>query len=161
MNEADLRKQAWDFFQMQAGQRLTTFNFYIALSSLLSGGLAATLKANMPIPYVGVILGSLLVLFSFIFWKLDSRNRELIKSAEETLKFFESKASLLDVDERPHIARRFLREEFDTAEKQAANSWRIWRNHYSYSHCFRVVFFAFTIVGILGAVYSVLFTAFG
>ena len=29
MTEEDLRKQAWDFFQMQAGQRLTTFKFYM------------------------------------------------------------------------------------------------------------------------------------
>ena len=94
MNEADLRKQAWDFFQMQASQRLTTFNFYIALSSLLSGGLAANLKAQDGIQFVSILLGLLLVLFSFVFWKLDQRNRDLIKSAEDALKFFESKRKL-------------------------------------------------------------------
>jgi hypothetical protein len=129
MTEADLRKQAWDFFQIQAGQRLTTFNFYIALSSLLAGGLAASFKAGI-IPYIGLLLGFLLVLFSFIFWKLDCRNRELITSAEETLKFFEKHAQFAEVDGRPHIAKRFMREEFDTNVKKATRSWRFWRNHY-------------------------------
>ncbi len=156
MTDADLRKQAWDFFQMQAGQRLTTFNFYIALSSLLSGGLAASFKTDIDIPFVGLLLGFLLVLFSFIFWKLDCRNRDLIKSAEETLKFFETQTPFPDEDGKPHIVKRFTREEFDTNIQKAAGSWRFWRNHYSYSFCFRLVFVAFAAVGVLGAVYSVL-----
>jgi len=155
MIESDLRKQAWDFFQMQAGQRLTTFNFYIALSSLLSGGLVANFKEDIRIPYLGLLLGFLLVLFSFIFWKLDNRNRELIKGAEETLKFFESQVPLADKDGRPHLAKRFTREEFDTNAKKATRSCCFWRNHYSYSDCFRLVFLVFTAVGILGATYSV------
>ena len=154
MEEADLRKQAWDFFQMQAAQRLTTFNFYIALSSLFSGGLAASLKVQVDVPFVGVLIGLLLVLFSLVFWKLDHRNRDLIKSAEETLKFFESKVQLEDEDGKPHLAKRFMREEHETNALKAARSWRLWRNHYSYSECFRVVFLAFGIVGILGAGYS-------
>jgi len=32
MTEEELRKQAWDFFQIQTSQRLTTFNFYITIS---------------------------------------------------------------------------------------------------------------------------------
>lgn len=158
MDEADLRKQAWDFFQMQAAQRLTTFNFYIALSSLLFGGLIASLKVQDGVPFGGVLLGLLLVLFSFVFWKLDHRNRDLIKSAEETLKFFENKAQLEDEEGKPHIARRFMREKHETNALKAARSWRRWRNHYSYSECFRVVLLAFGIVGILGAGYSA-FTA--
>jgi hypothetical protein len=159
MDEADLRKQAWDFFQLQAGQRLTTFNFYIALSSLLSGGLAASFKADIKFPYIGLLLGFLLVLFSFIFWKLDCRNRELITSAEETLKFFEKQVSLPDENGRPHIAKRFMREEFDTNVKKAKRSWRFWRNHLTYSQCFRLVFLTFTVVGALGAISSVLLGA--
>lgn len=154
MKEEDLRKQAWDFFQMQATQRLTTFNFYIALSSLLSGGLAASLKAEESVSLLGVLLGFLLVLFSFVFWKLDHRNRDLIKGAEETLKFFESKTQFDNVEGKPHIAKRFTREDYDTNILKVARSWRLWRNHYSYSDCLGVVFVAFGIVGILGSGYS-------
>src|SRR5262245_5052251 len=123
MTDEDLRKQAWDFFQLQAGQRLTTFNFYIALSSLIAGGLAASFKVGSDIQYIGPLLGVLLILFSFTFWKLDSRNRELIRSAETALKYFEDKAPLADDNNKPHVAKRFKREEADTKDLQSRNVW--------------------------------------
>ena len=129
MEEEGLRKQAWDFFQMQAGQRLTTFNFYIALSSLLSTGLATCFKSDINMPYLGITFGFLLMFFSFIFWKLDERNSDLIKGAEETLKFFERQVDIADVDAMPHIAMRFVREEFETSQKKANRTWCFWRNH--------------------------------
>lgn len=156
MTDDDLRKQAWDFFQMQAGQRLTTFNFYIAISSLLSGGLVASFRTDFTVPYLGALLGVLLTLFSFVFWKLDCRNRDLIKSAEETLKYFEAQFQLPDEAGKPHRAKRFTREQHDSDERKAENSWRLWRNQYSYSTCFRLVFLLFAAVGLLGALYSVL-----
>jgi len=55
MTDEELRKQAWNFFQMQAGQRLTTFNFYIAISSLLSTGLVATFKTDIDLPSISRI----------------------------------------------------------------------------------------------------------
>jgi hypothetical protein len=154
VTEDDLRKQAWDFFQMQAGQRLTTFNFYIAIASLLSTGLAASLKADIDIPSLGVMLGVFLVFFSFIFWKLDQRNRALIQGAERTLMHFEERSGLPDMDGRPHIAKRFTREDADTKATRARRSWRFWANEYSYYECFRAVFGAFGLVGLVGATVS-------
>lgn len=158
MNDEDLRKQAWDFFETQAGHRLTSFNYYIALSSLLSGGLAASFRDDVRIPFVGLLLGMLLVLFAFVFWKLDGRNRELIRSAEEALRFFESQASSAPEHGTPHVTTRFLREEHDTRARRAANSWRVWRNHYTYSDCFNVVFATFALVGLVGAACSIWLT---
>ena len=66
MTDDELRKQAWDFFQMQAGQRLATFNFYIAISSLLSTGLVATFKNEIDLPYVGIAFDLLLILLKLI-----------------------------------------------------------------------------------------------
>lgn len=143
MTDDELRKQAWDFFQMQAGQRLVTFNFYIAISSLLSTGLVATFKNEIDLPYVGIAFGLLLILFSFIFWKLDQRNSALIKGAEASLKFFEAKATLKDADGVPHVAKRFTREEFDTRRRKDQDPWLFWKKHYSYSQCFNYVFMIF------------------
>jgi len=154
--EGDLRKQAWDFFHMQAGQRLTTFNFYIAIASLLSTGLGASLKEDINLPVLGVTLGMFLVFFSFIFWKLDQRNRVLIQGAEQTLRYFEALSGLADADGRPHIAKRFTREEFDTKTKRARRTWRFWRDEYSYYECFKAVFVAFGFVGVVGAAYAIL-----
>ena len=87
MNERDieLRQQAWDYFEMHGNQRLTTFNFYIVISSVVATALFTVLTSSAP--RIGWLLGGLLVFFSFIFWKLDSRNAELIKGAEAALKY--------------------------------------------------------------------------
>ena len=122
---------------------------------MLSTGLVATFKADIDLPYVGIVFGLLLILFSFIFWKLDQRNGDLIKGAEASLKFFETKSSLADDSGIPHVAKRFSREEFDTNIKKGANSWRFWRNHYSYSQCFRRVFGIFGGGGFVGLCFSV------
>jgi hypothetical protein len=155
MTDEELRQQAWNFFQMQAGQRLTTFNFYIAISSLLIAGLVATLKSDIDVPYLGLAFGLLLILFSFIFWKLDQRNGDLIKGAEAALKYFEKKAPLADDSGAPHVAKRFSREEYDTGIKKGSNSWCFWRNHYSYSQCFRLVFVIFGCCGFAGLCISI------
>ncbi len=155
MTDEELRKQAWDFFQMQAGQRLTTFNFYIAISSFLSTGLVASFKIDIDFPYLGIVFGLLLILFSFIFWKLDQRNGNLIKGAEATLKFFEAKSTLEDEAHIPHVAKRFSREEFDTNIKRNSHSLRFWRKHYSYSQCLSGVFMVFGCGGLLGVCFSV------
>ena len=150
MTDDELRKQAWDFFQMQAGQRLATFNFYIAISSLLSTGLVATFKNEIDLPYVGIAFGLLLILFSFIFWKLDQRNSDLIKGAETSLKFFEARSALEDEAGIPHVAKRFTREEFDTCRKKNQHPWQFWKKHYSYSQCFNHVFMIFGCGGLVG-----------
>jgi hypothetical protein len=104
----------------------------------------------MGLPFLGVAFGPLLIFFSFIFWKLDQRNHDLIEGAEATLKFFESKAALEDEPGEPHIAKRFTREEFDTNGKMGRRSWAFWHNHYSYSQCFRFMFVVFSCVGLVG-----------
>jgi hypothetical protein len=121
---------------------------------LLSIGLAASFKTDINIPYLGVPFGFLLVLFSLVFWKLDQRNRDLIKGAEEALKFFESKVNREDEVGVPHVAKRFMREAFDTQHKKEQRSWAFWRNHYSYSECFRAVLILFGAVGFVGAICS-------
>lgn len=155
MTQAELREQAWDFFQMQAGQRLTTFNFYIAIASLLSTGLVASFTAHIDISFLGVLLGLFLIFFSFIFWKLDQRNRELIKGAERTLIHFEDRSGLPDLDGKPHIAKRFTLENVVTKAKRERRCWCFWRSEYSYYECFKMVFGAFAIVGLLGAIFAV------
>ena len=141
---------------MQAGQRLTTFNFYVVISTVLCTGLAATFKTDTNNPVLGVLFGFLLVLFSLIFWKLDQRNNNLIKSAENALKFFENTSDFGDQDGVPHVVKRFLREESETSELKNSRTWKLWRNAYSYSECFWLVFAIFSFVGIAGFAWSIL-----
>jgi hypothetical protein len=150
-NEA-LRKQAWDYFQMHSTQRLTTFNFYIVISSVVATALFSTFQKDYKVPVLGIPLGLLLVLFSFIFWKLDLRNRQLIKGAEAALKYFESTAALKDNEDEPHVAKLFQHEEYATLMRKADNSMNPWKSYYSYSNSFNRIFVGFAIVGLIGAV---------
>jgi len=61
-------KRAWDYFELHANQRLTTFNFYVVISSLVTTGLLATFEKQYRTPYLGIGLGVLLTLLSFVFW---------------------------------------------------------------------------------------------
>jgi hypothetical protein len=61
------------------------------------------------VPSVAIILSLLLVVFSFVFWKVDSRNRELINLSEEALEYFEEKSSIADGDGNPHRSKLYSR----------------------------------------------------
>src|SRR5438128_2118322 len=103
---SEIRSYVWGHFQLHASQRLTTFNFYIIVSSLIAGALLGVFQGNQP-RYVGIGLGVLLTFFSFIFWKLDCRTRQLIWHAEEALRQIESGPGFEDV---PNTARIFTHE---------------------------------------------------
>jgi len=143
------RKYLWGYFQLHASQRLTTFNFYIVLSTLLSTGLFSTFQKDFTVP-VGVILGFLLVCFSFVFWKLDERNKGLIKLAETALMDLEKQLS----PEAGEALSIFTREALETGQLRANRSVWPWRNLYSYSDCFRLVFLLFASVGVIGGIFS-------
>lgn len=148
---AATRKYLWDYFQLHATQRLTTFNFYIVLSTLLTTGLFSTFQKEFVLIPVGVILGLLLVLLSFVFWKLDERNKGLIKNVESGLKYLE-----LQTPSKPEgeVTKIFCYEELSTERIRMQRSVWPWKNLYSYSESFRFIFFLFAALGLIGAIAS-------
>jgi hypothetical protein len=146
-----LRKQAWDYFQVHASQRLTTFNFYIVISSLITTALFATLQKDYRVPQVGAVPGLFLIFFSFVFWKLDERNRELVRIGEAALRSFESASEPKDDSQEPHVAKVFSREEHETNQKRLQARLAPWNRFFSYSACFRWIFWGFSLVGAIGA----------
>lgn len=141
-----LQKQAWDYFSVHASQRLTIFNFYIVSSSVIATSFFASFKSDSNLESARPALAALLCFIAFIFWKLDQRNKFLIKNSEQTLKYFEG---LEGVDV---VAKIFTREELETKSKRL-KGWRkalIWRHQLSYSDCFNFVFLVFFAVGIVG-----------
>lgn len=154
--ESYLRKQAWDYFQVHAAQRLTTFNFYVVISSVITTGVFATFQKDYQIFGASALLGFLLILFSFTFWKLDKRNKELIKNAEAALRFFENSSNFQDAGEEPHSVKLFLREEHVTNAKRANESFFALRRLFTYSDCFNIVFLTFALVGLSGLVFGII-----
>jgi hypothetical protein len=143
----ELRQYAWAYFDRHAEQRLKTFNFYLVLCGAIIAGLISRKPSELP-NYSSLLF--LLSFVSFIFWKLDVRNRDLTKHSEEALKLLEDELSLPDESGVPHRCKLFRREENDFSKlKRFPKS-----TYFSYTTCFRFIFALFGfggfILGILG-----------
>lgn len=152
--EKDLRNYAWNYFQLHAAQRLTTFNFYIALSTLITTGLFASFHKDFQVPSLGIALGFLLMVFSFVFWKLEQRNRNLIWHGEEALKLLEKNIAVENTVTE-HLKVFYNEERKTKAQKDSRGAIKnVWIYPYSYSNCFNIVFWVFALMGLVGALVS-------
>ena len=152
-NKENLRNYIWGYFQLHAGQRLTTFNFYIVISTLFTSGYFIALK---DIPILSLVLSFILIALSFIFWKLDSRNKQLIKNAENGLKEIEKEDNVESKINDIHILNIFSYEEKQTEILKEKKTFWFWKRLYTYSTCFNSVFWIFAILGFLGIVCSII-----
>ncbi|HEY0733400.1 MAG TPA: hypothetical protein VGD69_00715 [Herpetosiphonaceae bacterium] len=148
------RKYVWDYFQLHSSQRIASFNFYITLATAILAALGAILQQGANLLGVAAVLGVVLVLFSFVFWKMDQRNTGLIKNAEAALKYFEEQTADSSSPTIP-IINLFQRDEHLVHERRSRPSIFFWRNHFSYTDCFNLVFFTFGLLGALGAVLAI------
>lgn len=146
-----LRQQAWDYFEIVAAQRLTVLNFYIAIASVIAS-IQFTILQSTQFSRAGAFLGILLVFLSYVFWKWDKRSSDMIKVAEETLRFFENVTDFIDEGEVPHIAKIMNREEYITNQKKKKKAFLFWKNYYTYRTCLNLIFFSFTLAGIMGVI---------
>ncbi len=151
---SDQRQYVWNYFQLHASQRLSTFNFYIVISTAIAAGYLVTIGVgSIPIP--AILLGFTISLLSFIFWKLDVRNKQMIKNAEEALKYLEALTYTLRNTNESNVLKIFTYEEEQTNRMKGSKSFWPWKNHYSYSKCFNIVFAVFGILGLLGTAYAI------
>lgn len=146
-NEEKALDHAWRYFELHANQRMAVFNFFLVLASLVSAGLAAAVQGSERLGVLGIVLGILLALVSFVFWKLDQRASFLIKHAESALVGLES---ILPTEN----ARLFLNEPALT--KNASSSSTLWNRHWTYGRSFRLTFLVIGLFGIGGSVLSTL-----
>jgi hypothetical protein len=94
--EKEARLHAWSYFAYHAQQRQTVFNFYLLLTGGCIAGFASTLGENqLEYYYFRMIIGLVLAVASFLFWRLDQRNARLVKIAEEALGHREMRLSQL------------------------------------------------------------------
>jgi hypothetical protein len=149
----DVQKYAWDYFAVHASQRMSLFNFFVIFSSLVTTGLVGTFQEAFRAYPLGFGFGMLLVLISFIFWKLDQRVGFLIKHAEAALKHVESQFPDEGAPGAPHVTQLFTLEEYLTNQMRKS-SHLPWRWHLTYSRCFKVAYLAFALIGIVGACVS-------
>lgn len=138
----EFRKYAWDYFQFHAAQRLSTFNFFVVLSVLLTSAAMTTFQEKFYLPEGGAFLGVMLMALAFVFWKMDQRNQELIKNGTEALMFLDGTA-LPGVGGKAHPLDLFRRDEAHMMERKAKGHW-----HMSFRHCMNAIFGIFSCVGL-------------
>lgn len=144
----ELRDHAWKHFALHADQRLKTFNFYLVLATVISGGLLTVLK-DLKSPALGIPFAVLLTILSFIFWRLDVRTKHLIWHAEEALKYWEDQQALPECNNCPHVAKVFRKEEHETRMRKRFGGVLPGTGYYSYSRCFNTIFVLFAFIGLL------------
>ena len=81
----------WKYFEIHSVQRMSLINYYFFISVAMLSGLGIVLqstKNNFSI--LGGLISILIILTSFIFWKLDQRTSYLIKFVEKRLEEYET-----------------------------------------------------------------------
>lgn len=148
------RKYAWDYFSIHSSQRISTFNFYITLALATSTATATALQPSINLPIISLVLSVVLILISFVFYKLDQRNKMLIKCAEKALKESESRIEKTESFSNSLFS-LFQNDELYVKERRSKKSFWFWNNYYSYSDCFNLVFTIFILIGILGITFGI------
>lgn len=136
----ELRHEAWVYFDRHAEQRLKTFNFYLLLVGAIIAGF---ISAKDKLPVTWPIL-ALLAPVTFIFYKLDVRNRQLTKHSEEALKILEDLLPLPDNrDGSPHRCKLFRHEQYESEQLKKLTQGRLIPARFSYTTCFNWLFALF------------------
>lgn len=82
--EKEAFEHLWKYFSLHADQRMKTVNFFIVISGVLIAAIVRAYTSGNKNWYVGGC--SLLVTFlSYLFYRIDCRNKELIKHSEAAL----------------------------------------------------------------------------
>jgi hypothetical protein len=150
----ETRRYLWDYFEMHAAQRLRTFHFYLILCGAVLAGYVAILQQSLA-SSLGIVLGALLVFFSFAFAKLDRRTRDMIHYAEEGLAFLERRLRPEGEDNNAAVVGIFTYEEAQTAELGREPLWRPRHYYLMYRRCFMLVLAMMGALGFAAIVYGV------
>lgn len=129
---------AWRYFELHAQQRITVFNFFLAISGLVSAGVGVCLQQGTNFSLLASLLGVFLILVSFIFWKLDQRVSEMIKLAESAICQLEATVA----------GSNMLIFTKDRQSPPTNGLFAVW----TYGRCFRVSFLTVSIVGLAFAI---------
>lgn len=153
----DLHQYAWDYFQLHAMQRMSLFKFFVVFATILTTGLISSFQPTFNAHLIGITLGLLLVCISVIFWKFDERNKFLTKHGERALIYLESQFNVRSKDDEPHLIQLFTSEEWRTKQLRATQkSWKLWQRQMSHSKSLTLLFFLYGVIGLVGAVVSVI-----
>lgn len=141
--DSEIRNHVWAYFALHAQQRMSAFQFFITLDTALFGAIFLIVQFAKESASVFSVLGLLITLFSFVFWKIDQRTRDLIKNSE---------ISLLSVENYLRKSANFpigsLPFELDNQLNGSMKALPLLPGRLSYSKCFGTVFLVSALAGI-------------
>ena len=141
----------WEYFRYHASQRLTTFNFYIIICTLLGTGYLRAIDGSLG---VAIVLALLFCFITFIFWKLDIRNKQIIDNARKAMRVIERNDERKSMQYREDPCLLFCYLDSQTENEKKKKSFWPWKVYYGYAECFRLVFVLFFFLGVLASLYS-------
>jgi len=133
----------WRYFALHAQQRISVFNFFVVFSGVIATGIGGALQAGRPMTFLVVVLGVLLMVLSFVFFRLDRRNSDLVKISERALRTSE-------LSHLPAYAQIFEREA-NVGPGSAFPEDRKTQTHWTFGRSFK---FLFAMMGSMGLVAS-------
>jgi hypothetical protein len=80
---------SWDYFKLLAQQRVTHFNLFIIIICAFSAVIISNIHSDIVGNSIALLLSFFQIFLCFIFYKIDIRNKYLIKHTESTIKNIE------------------------------------------------------------------------
>ena len=149
-----LLRYSWDYFRVHADQRMSIFNFFVALAVFMTGVLVGTFHKNFGMPALGIVLGLGLGFVSFVFWKLDQRVKFLLKNVEASLAELEKHFPTAGSANEPHVTQLFSWESAVTRGLRSSRKRWSPAAQLSYAQSFNLLFLFFGLVGAVGFILS-------
>lgn len=149
----ELRNYVWNYFQYHGSQRLATFHYYILISSLIASGYFLAVKS---FPVLGIVLGILLMLLSFVFWNLDCRNRQALNISIDALEYIENQELAGESEETRNKLNIMTRDLRLTQELRAKKIFGFWSQPLHYSACMNIIYSSFSVFGLVAVVFAVI-----
>ncbi|UDQ82429.1 hypothetical protein LJN55_11625 [Erwinia rhapontici] len=129
-------EHAWKYFELHSQQRMTVFNFYIAVIGLLGTGSGICLQLGGTFIYFTSALGIFITFITFIFYKLDDRISFLIKNSELALIKLEGNINIYEI-------------KIFTIENNNIQLNNGFFSMWTYGKCFRVSFYVLAYIGMV------------
>ena len=129
---------AWDHFSYHANQRLVTFRFYLIIAAILIGAYLKLMSDGAIV--VSSVIAGVGVVFSYVFLRLDFRNKDLIKLSEDVL-----------IIEEKNLEFKIGYEEINIIERSNASEYQRTARPKSFGQALKFLYNAMIVLFFLGA----------
>jgi len=116
--------------------------------------LISTFQDKFHAPYLGVGIGIIQAFLSFMFWRIDQRNRYLTKHSENIIKQIENDCN----QKRGSYGKLFVEEEIVNELQKNEDKKKLFLfRKLSHGQSYKVIYLSFFVIGIIGSIISLIY----